>query len=107
MALAGSGAQFDNLKIGRDNNDDGDLDDAGDNVLVSEAYGSEDKTVVYDYAGNMIDDGDRVYEYNAWNRLVRVRAKEDDYAIQTAEFDGLGRRTKKCPIRDTSGGGFP
>lgn len=47
-------------------------------------------------AGNLIDDGALQYIYDAWNRLVKVRSAEDtDVTIQTAEFDGTGRRMKK------------
>ncbi|MCG3131416.1 MAG: hypothetical protein FLDDKLPJ_02208 [Phycisphaerae bacterium] len=36
------------------------------------------------------------YTYDAWNRLVKVTRKQDtDIVIQTAEYDGLGRRTQK------------
>jgi len=37
-------AKFDNLKVGYDNNADGDLNDAGDDVLISETFGSTSKT---------------------------------------------------------------
>ena len=34
--------------------------------------------------------------YDAWNRLVKVTASNDtDVTIQTAEYDGKGRRMKK------------
>jgi len=47
-------------------------------------------------SANLIDDGTYVYVYDAWNRLVKVRAKQDsDVTFQTANFDGLGRRMKK------------
>jgi len=36
------------------------------------------------------------YTYDAWNRLVKVTRKQDtDIVIQTAEYDGLGRRVQK------------
>ncbi|UCE59328.1 MAG: hypothetical protein JSU63_18030, partial [Phycisphaerales bacterium] len=43
VALGGLYPKFDNLKIGLDANSDGDLNDVGDEVLVSETFGSEDK----------------------------------------------------------------
>ncbi|MCG3132899.1 MAG: hypothetical protein FLDDKLPJ_03779 [Phycisphaerae bacterium] len=47
-------------------------------------------------AGNLIDDGQLRYSYDAWNRLVKVTRKTDtDIVIQTAEYDDLGRRVSK------------
>ncbi|MCG3132440.1 MAG: hypothetical protein FLDDKLPJ_03290 [Phycisphaerae bacterium] len=71
-------------------------------------------------AGNSIDDGQMRYTYDAWNRLVKVTRKQDtDIVIQTAEYDGLGRRTQKvvtksgeldgtfvCSYADTRAAGF-
>ncbi|MCC7293606.1 MAG: hypothetical protein IT449_16235, partial [Phycisphaerales bacterium] len=38
-------------------------------------------------AGNLIDDGQMRYTYDAWNRLVKVTRKQDtDIVIQTAEY---------------------
>jgi RHS repeat-associated protein len=96
VALGGASAKFDNLKIGYDNNSDGDLNDAGDDLVMSEAFGSTSKTVTHDHTGNLIDDGTNQFVYDAWNRLVKVRsAQTTTLTIQTAEFDGTGRRIKK------------
>jgi len=47
-------------------------------------------------AGNLVDDGIFIYTYDAWHRLVKVTMSEDtSTTIQTATFDGLGRRIKK------------
>jgi RHS repeat-associated protein len=65
-------------------------------VVVSEDFGGSSATPAYDHAGNLITDAAFVYVYDAWNRLVKVRSKNDaDVTIQTAEFDALGRRIKK------------
>ncbi|MGB2985535.1 MAG: hypothetical protein WBE26_06590, partial [Phycisphaerae bacterium] len=46
------------------------------------------------------------YIYDAWNRLLKVRAKQDtDVTIQTAEFDGIGRRLKKVTSNSGDYGG--
>ena len=96
VSLAGDHTVFTNLKIGYDNNSDDDIDDAGDDLLVDESFSSHTTTFSHDHAGNLIDDGSYVYVYDAWNRLVKVRSADDaDITIQTAEFDGLGRRMKK------------
>jgi len=106
----GGVASFDNLKIGYDTQRDqygsvkadDDIDDAGDDLVVNETFASTSVTVVHDDAGNLVDDGVFVYQYDAWNRLVLVRSSTDaDITIQTAEFDGLGRRMKK--VATTSG----
>jgi len=80
-----------------DNNSDDDIDDGGDDLAVSEDFGGSSVSPSNDYAGNLIDDGTFVYVYDAWNRLVKVRAKQDSgITVQTANFDGLGRRMKKA-----------
>jgi RHS repeat-associated protein len=93
----GDAAEFDNAKIGYDNNGDRDIADAGDDIAWDQSFGATTDTVSHDHAGNLIDDGDFRYVYDAWNRLVQVRASEDSGAatVQTAEFDALGRRIKK------------
>jgi len=96
VAFGGDKPLFDELKIGYDNNADDDIDDAGDDLVLNEDFSSESTTIAYDHAGNLIDDGHFVYIYDAWNRLVKVRDKEDsDVVVQEAEFDALGRRIKK------------
>ena len=42
-----------------------------------------------------MDDGRLIYKYDAWNRLVLVRSKEDAVRIHVAEFYGDGRRSFK------------
>ncbi|MCO6439103.1 MAG: hypothetical protein J5J06_18575, partial [Phycisphaerae bacterium] len=85
-----------NVKIGYDNNADNDIDDAGDDLVVDISdFSDTSHTPAYDDAGNLVDDGQYIYRYDAWNRLVKVRAKQDDVTIQTAHYDGTGRRIKK------------
>ena len=55
VALRGEDAKFDNLEIGYDDNDDDDIDDAGDDLAVDEDFGSTSCTVAHDHAGNLID----------------------------------------------------
>jgi hypothetical protein len=63
---------------------------------MDESFGSTSVTVSHDKAGNLIDDGTFEYQYDAYNRLVKVRSSVDaDVTYQTANFDGLGRRIKK------------
>jgi len=95
-ALSGDQPKFDNVKVGYDQNADDDIDDVGDWVVRNFTFAGTSVTVSHDHAGNMIDDGTFVYVYDAWNRLVKVRASSDsNVTIQTAEFDATGRRMKK------------
>ena len=87
---------FDNLKIGYDNNADDDIDDAGDDVVLNEDFGGTSITYTHDDNGNLTDDGRFKYTFDAWNRMVKVTASNDtDVTLQTAEYDGKGRRMKK------------
>ena len=96
VAFGGDQPKIDNLKIGYDVTGDDDIDDAGDQVVINETFGSTSVTVSHDDAGNLIDDGLLDYTYDAWNRLVLVTSTNDtDVTIQTAEFDATGRRMKK------------
>jgi RHS repeat-associated protein len=88
----GGDANFDNVVIGYDT----DADDAIDDKVMDESFGSTSVTIAHDKAGNLIDDGTFEYQYDAYNRLVKVRSSVDtDVTYQTSNFDGLGRRIKK------------
>jgi YD repeat-containing protein len=95
LALAGEKAKFAALKVGYDGNADDDIDDAGDDLVVSSPFGSTAITPSHDDNGNLTDDGTYKYTYDAWNRLVKATLNDTDITIQQAEFDGLGRRIKK------------
>jgi RHS repeat-associated protein len=50
---------------------------------------------VYDRAGNMVADGTKIYEYDAWNRLVVVSADDEGEPgdpLAAYHYDGLNRR---------------
>ncbi|GAG04515.1 unnamed protein product [marine sediment metagenome] len=89
MFLAANMAVFDNLKIGYDNNSDDDIDDAGDDVVVDEDFSSDNQSISYNKAGNLVDDGKFWFKYDAWNRLVKVQSSKDSGAVtfQEAELD--------------------
>ena len=64
--------------------------------MLSETFSGTAITPGYDANGNLTDDGTYKYTYDAWNRLVKVTAKQDtDITLQTAKYDGLGRRLEK------------
>jgi YD repeat-containing protein len=83
------------LKVGYDGNADDDIDDAGDDLVITSPFGSTAITPSHDDNGNLTDDGTYKYTYDAWNRLVKATLNDTDITIQEAEFDGLGRRIKK------------
>ena len=65
-------------------------------MVVNEDFGGTSITYTHDDNGNLTDDGRFKYTFDAWNRLVKVTASNDtDVVIQTAEYDGKGRRMKK------------
>src|SRR5262249_58184245 len=50
------------------------------------------QSIVYDANGNLIDDGDRAYQWDAENRLLSVVSKSQPDRAVTFRYDGLGRR---------------
>jgi len=98
IALSGSGSQldFDNFKVGFDNNGDADIADLGDDIKLSDAFGSTTINLTYDDNGNLTNDGVFDYDYDAWNRMVAAKtADQDNVLIGTYSYDGLNRRIKK------------
>ncbi|MCP4589426.1 MAG: hypothetical protein GY842_01650 [bacterium] len=93
VALSSESAQFDNVKVGYDTSG---ADDVIDDYVVDEAFAGTSISPTHDYAGNLTDDGTYKYVYDAWNRLAKVTAQSDtDITLQTAKYDGLGRRVEK------------
>ncbi len=108
VALAGEKAIFDTAcaqcgsmqEAGYDTNSD----NAIDSYIVDEAFDSTSVTVTHDNAGNLTYDGTYRYTYDPWNRLVKTTlnaagdqgGSQQDITIQTAKYDGLGRRVQKA-----------
>ncbi|MBI4718682.1 MAG: hypothetical protein HY763_12815 [Planctomycetes bacterium] len=104
MARVGALAVPPGLRIGYDTQGDregslkgdDDLDDAGDDAVINETFGGTRTSVSYEHAGKLIDDGQFVYVYDSWDRMLRVGSANDaDVVIQTAEYDGTGRRRQE------------
>lgn len=108
VGLAGDQAKFDNVLVGYDGEDpnaspDGDLDDdADDLILLNESFGSTSVSFSHNNAGNLTKDGDFIYTYDAWNRLVKVEkyandghSGEDKITIAEYSYGPTGRRVKK------------
>jgi len=69
-----------------------------DQVIYDDSFDSTQVNLLYDAAGNLIDDGIYLYKYDAWNRLVEVQRKAatgDPQTIAVYGYDGLGRRIRK------------
>jgi hypothetical protein len=96
-AGASSAITFDNFKVGLDNNSDDDIADAGDDILVSDDFGSNVISLSYDNNGNLTNDGVYKFEYDAWNRLRKTILTDgsDETTIGEYEYYADNRRSKK------------
>ena len=63
------------MKIGYDNNGNGDILDSGDVLQVSDDFNSNVMTLTYDSNGNLTSDGVYQYVYDGWNRLRKVQRR--------------------------------
>ena len=70
-------------------------DDAGgsfNDVVFDDAFASADITPTYDDNGNLTFDGVYKFKCDAWNRLVEVRAgQQDESVFATYTYDATGR----------------
>ena len=89
--------QFDDFKVGFDNNSDGDITDAGDDILVDDDFNSNQTTLTYDDNGNLTNDGVHLFEYDAWNRLRKAILTDgaDETTVAEYEYYGDNRRSRK------------
>ena len=106
---------FDNFKVGYDNNADGDIDDAGDDIQIDDNFDDPGGgvtwnkiTLAYDANGNLTDDGLYLFTYDAWNRLVKATRRLDALTpVATVAYDALHRRASKvvtnCGLETTPG----
>jgi RHS repeat-associated protein len=104
-AASSSGAiqQYDDVKIGYDNNGDGDIADAGDTIEVSDGFASSGMSLTYDNNGNLTSDGVLQYVYDGWNRLKKAQRKathsgqaDDVTTIATYAYLPDNRRASKA-----------
>ena len=92
------------MRIGYDNNGDGDIGDDGDDIQIDDAFTSNVVSLSYDHNGNLTDDGIHKYIYDAWNRLVEVtRRVDDEDTVAEYEYDGLYRRIEKAVTNSGEG----
>jgi len=89
--------QYDDFKVGYDNNDDGDFDDVGDVIAIDDDFNSNTITLSYDDNGNLVDDGIFAFVYDAWNRLRQARlvSGSDETVVGDYEYYGDNRRSVK------------
>ena len=86
--------QFDDFKVGFDNNSDGDIADAGDDILVDDDFNSNAATLTYDDNGNLTNDGVHKFAYDAWNRLRKAILTDGADETTVAEYEYFG--DKNC-----------
>jgi len=93
---------YDDVKIGYDENGDGDILDAGDEIQVADSFDSNVVSLSYDNNGNLTNDGVYQYVYDGWNRLVQVQRKaahsgqaDDVTTIATYAYLADNRRASK------------
>jgi RHS repeat-associated protein len=117
--------QFDDVKVGYDNDADGDIADAGDDMppltrrvlrsktarrgepglrpsrrvrgQVLDDFSSSIMSLTYDDNGNLTDDGVLRYVYDGWNRLVKAQRYADGDTTTIGEYRYLpdNRRASK------------
>jgi hypothetical protein len=89
--------QFDDVKVGYDNDADGDIADAGDDIQVLDSFDSSVMSLTYDDNGNLTDDGVLRYVYDGWNRLVKAQRYADGDTTTIGEYRYLpdNRRASK------------
>ena len=88
MAFASDEVTIDDLKFGHDENEDDDIDDAGDDILFSETFASNAKSPAHDHAGNLVDDGRLIYKYDASALDSRRRQREPGALRGSCELAG-------------------
>lgn len=93
--------QFVDFQVGFDNNADGDIADAGDDLRVSDDFNSTTASLAYDDNGNLTSDGVYKFVYDAWNRLRKavLKVDTDETTIGDYEYYGDNRRSQKVVSR--------
>ncbi len=92
--------QFDDVKVGYDNNADGDILDAGDAIQVSDNFNSNAMSLSYDNNGNLTNDGLYQYVYDAWNRLRKVnRVAAGDTTTSATGGVGVSPANQRRQVR--------
>jgi len=89
--------QFDDFKVGFDDDSDGELD--ADELVIHDDFDSAAITLSHDDNGNLTADGVYEYVYDFLDRLVEVKYIEPsggaDLGVAEYEYDGLNRRIRK------------
>ncbi len=63
--------------------------------------------LTYDLNGNLLDDGTRLYTWDAFNRLANVRRKSDGSLIGDYAYDATARRIRKVVSNGGLSGAIP
>ncbi|MFN0134764.1 MAG: hypothetical protein ACKVS9_01460 [Phycisphaerae bacterium] len=102
---------FDDFRAGYDNNADLDINDAGDDVLVSDDFATNVVSPTYDNNGNNMFDGIYNYVYDGWDRprIVKLGAESDLLTVQELTWYGthrvVARANSNMGVENTPGDG--
>jgi len=90
--------QFDDFKVGYDNNADGDFDDGGDVIAIDDDFGDSVTngaiSLSYDANGNLTDDGVFAFVYDAWNRLRKAKLVVGANETTIGDYDYYGEQQR-------------
>ncbi|MBU0639834.1 MAG: hypothetical protein KKB50_13280 [Planctomycetes bacterium] len=93
--------QFDDVKVGYDNNADADILDAGDEIQIQDDFNSNVMSLSFDNNGSLTDDGVYKFVYDACNRLAGGMPTALRVGVcmptQTAVGMAPGGETGDCP----------
>jgi RHS repeat-associated protein len=78
--------------------DDGIPDDFKDVVdtIIPDGF-----NLCHDKNGNLVEDGNNIYEYDYCNNLISVTRKSDNKVLEKYRYDPLGRRVEKDTANET------
>lgn len=71
-------------------------------ISATTESGAPAATLTYDLNGNLLSDGERLYSWDAENRLIKVSSSSVAGDSSTFVYDGLGRRTTITRISPAS-----
>ena len=65
------------------------------NEITQVESGGDATAILYDKSGNLVQDQQFKYTFDAWNRLVVVRSASDNSLVAAYAYDGQNHRTTK------------
>lgn len=62
---------------------------------MNEVVAVDETSLIYDYNGNLINDGYKTYSYDFENKLIKVARNSDNMTLGEYKYDAFGRRMEK------------